>query len=427
MTEKSNAPPGGRPKKISLPAAVTRRIEDLLRRHAVRELTRACRQNGQAAWIVGGAVRDLWLGRPIFDVDAALDGDPEPVARELERRGAGRCVALSTQPPRVYRLAGRAVELDLAQTERGSIERDLGRRDFTANAIALSLPGGEILDPFGGMVDLARHRLRAVAAKNFEDDPLRALRAARFLATHGLVPDRFTQRVCRAAAPGLAGVAAERVRTELARLLEAPRAAPALAWAARANLLPFALGLPVSDRIRRALARGRVAFDAPALRRLAPEARRRARLALLADALGLPASETSRWLSGRRWSREDAGAAAGLRELARTAGAARTAQAEWSWVREAGPRANEALAVIAARDRAGPRLARKLRRRLAAARLGPRVRGSDVLAWLGASPGPAVGKLLAAVEIAGLSGRVRTRGQARKWLVAQAPAIIRSS
>lgn len=427
MTEKSNAQAGGRPKNISPPSRVTRGIAALLGRRTVRELTRACRRSGQAAWIVGGAVRDLWLGRPVLDVDAALDGDPEPVARELERRGAGRCVALSTEPPRVFRLAGRGVELDLAQIERGSIERDLGRRDFTANAIALSLPAGEILDPFGGVADLARHRLRAVAAKNFLDDPLRALRAARFLATHGLLPDRSTQRICKAAAPGLAGVAPERIRTELARLLEAPRAAPALAFAARTDLLPSTLGLPVPERAHRTLARGRRAFDAPALRRLAPEARRRARLALLAAALGLPPGEASRWLSARRWSREDAGAAARLLELAQAAGKARTAEAQWRWVGEAGPRAREALAVLAVLEPAGQRVAGRLRRRLAAARRGPRVRGSDILAWLGAPPGPAVGKLLAAVEIAGLSGGVRTRGQARKWLVAQAAAIIRSS
>jgi len=226
------------------------------------------------------------------------------------------------------------------------------------------------------------------------------------------------------AAPGLTAVAPERIRAELAKLLEAPRAAPALAWAAAAGVLSPALGLdapgPQHWRVE--------ALDAPALRRLVPEGRRRARLALFAAALGLSAAEAGRWLNARRWGREEAGAVASLLELAQSAGAARTQDAEWRWVRQAGPRAPEALALVsAALDPKVRRRAGRLRRRLAAARRGPRVRGRDVLDWLDLKPGPDVGKLLAELEIAGLSGRVRTRDQARKWLVAEGPAIIRSS
>ena len=427
MTEKSNARSPRDPKKLPGPSSLARRIGALRRRRTVRELAGAARRLGVDAWIVGGAVRDLWLDRPVLDVDVAVAGDAEPLARELERRGVGRLVALSQAPTQVFRLAGRGTELDLAQLERGSIEADLGRRDFTVNAIALPLSGGPPVDPFGGVRDLARRRLRAVAEKNFEDDPLRALRAARLLATHGLVADRALQGICRRAAPGLASVAPERIRAELAKLLEAPRAAPALTWAARADLLWPALGVDAPLPARRKLARGCLAFDAPAFARLSPDRRRQGRLALLAAMLGLSAGQAARWLAGRRWSREDAGAAARLLKLARAAGAVRTADDQWRWLRDAGPKAPEALAVIAGLGAEGRRGSRRLRRRLAAARRGPRVRGSDVLAWLDLPPGPQVGTLLGELEIAGLSGRVRTRAQARKWLVAQAPAIIRSS
>lgn len=415
-----------KPKNIPVPAPIARRIDGLRRRRSVRELARAGALLGVPVWVVGGAVRDLWLGRPVLDVDAAVGGDAELLARLLERRGVGRLVPLSLDPPRVFRLAGRRTQLDLAELWGGSIEADLARRDFTANAIALPLPRGGLVDPFSGAEDLARRRLRAVNASNLLDDPLRSLRAARFLATHELVPDRATSRICRAAAGGLAGVALERIQAELARLLEAPRAGPALAWAARTRVLAPALGLALLPGQSARLAR-HDRCDASPVMRLRPEGRLWARLALIALADGLAPAEAARWLARRRWSREDSSAAGELIGLAQAARALSTGDDAWKWIRDAGARALEALAVLAALGPEGRRRARRLRRLLTAAHSAPRVRGSDVLAWLDLPPGPAVGKLLAEIEIAGLSGRVRSRRQARKWLAANAPAIIRSS
>lgn len=414
------------PKKIPVSVPIARRINGLRRRRAVRELARAAAELKLPAWIVGGAVRDLWLDRPVQDVDAAVAGDADPLARLLESRGVGRLVPLSLDPPRVFRLAGQETELDVAELWGGSIEKDLARRDFTANAIALPLPRGEPVDPFGGAADLGASRLRAVSAENFIDDPLRSLRAARFLATHGLVPDRATTRICRAAAGGLAGVALERIRDELANLLQARRAGLALAWAARSRILGPALGIALSTRIGARLAR-REAFDAPAVLLLAPGARLLARLALLGLALDLTPAEISRWLAARRWSREEAGGAGALARLAEAAGALPASRDAWRWIRDAGPLAPVALAVLEAQGPSGRRLARALRSRLAQAKPVPRVKGRDLLAWLDLPAGPAVGKLLRELEIAGLSGQVRTRREARKWLATNAPAIIRSS
>jgi tRNA nucleotidyltransferase/poly(A) polymerase len=412
-----------------VPAPIARRIKGLRRRRAVRQLARAAAELNLPVWIVGGALRDLWLDRPVHDVDAAVAGDAAVLARLLESRGVGRLVPLSLDPPRVFRLAGKGMELDVAELWGGSIEKDLARRDFTANAIALPLPRGGPVDPFDGAADLGACRLRAVSRENFLADPLRSLRAARFFATHGLVPDRATARICRAAAGGLAGVAPERIRDELANLLEARRAGPALAWAARCLLLGPALGVALSTGIAARLARGKgnKTFDAPAILRLQPESRLRARLALLGLAQRLTPAETSRWLAARRWSREESGGAGALAGLAEAARALPQSGDGWRWIRDAGPLAPEALAVLEAQGPAGRRKALGLRHRLASARPVPRVRGQDLLAWLNCPPGPDVGRLLRELEIAGLSGRVRTRRQARKWLAANAPAIIRSS
>jgi tRNA nucleotidyltransferase/poly(A) polymerase len=413
------------PKNVLLPAPVSRRLRNLLSRRPLPDLRRAAARLGIRAWIVGGAPRDLWLNRPILDVDIAVDAEALTLATDLARLGAGRLVPLSADPPRVYRLAGRNVELDLAEIERGSILADLGRRDFTVNAIALPLPGGPPLDPFGGLEDLRARRLRAVAAGNFADDPLRALRAPRFLATHGLLPDRSTLGICRKAAPGLSGVAPERIRTELTRLLEAERAAPALAWASRARILSPALGQPMPRGVARRFAEGGIRWDHPAVRRLPPEARRTVRLAQLAAALSLSPAETARWLGARRWSRAEAVAVARVLDLAQDT---RLAAADpWRWIRRAGRDAPQALALLAASGKASRLLSARLARLLRAARRGPRFAGSDVMSWTGIAPGPEVGWLLEELELAALAGRIRTRREGRKWLLARAPAIIRSS
>jgi tRNA nucleotidyltransferase (CCA-adding enzyme) len=287
--------------------------------------------------------------------------------------------------------------------------------------MAFDLATRQWLDPFGGLEDLAAGRLRAVSARNLAEDPLRVLRAARFLATHGLVPDPETARACRRAAPGLARVAAERIRAEWIKVLEARRAAPALRWASRVHLLRPALR--VGEAAARSLARSAALFDAPALRAREPESRRRLRLALMCARLRLPPGAAAPWLAARRYGRAEAGDVAALLGLASRAREAASPRGQWSWVRDAGPLAAEALVLLRLLDPRSRSRARALSRRTARARRrGPGVSGADVLEWLRIPPGPEVGKLLAGLQIEILSGAVRTRRQARAWLASHSEA-----
>jgi Poly A polymerase head domain/Probable RNA and SrmB- binding site of polymerase A len=167
---------------------------------------------GEEAWIVGGAVRDELLARPVVDVDIACR-DPESAARRYgrpvfplsERHGAWR-VALDD---------GRTMDFTPLQN---GIEADLSTRDFTINAIAEPLGGGDLVDPFGGVQDLERRVLRAVSPSIFRDDPLRLLRAVRLEDELGFRLDAETEQLLRDHAALVDRPAGERILAELVRL-----------------------------------------------------------------------------------------------------------------------------------------------------------------------------------------------------------------
>lgn len=401
-------------------------IARLRRRPEVRALARIAAGAGIDAWLVGGAVRDAALGLAIPEIDAAVSRDAEGIAAKLQSAGLGTAVFLSRDRPgpRVFRVAGRR-PLDVAEIEGGTIEADLRRRDFTVNAIAVGLADGRVVDPFGGLSDLARGRLRCVDPKNLLDDPLRALRAARFLATHGLSPDAATLAAARLAAPELARVARERIAVELARLLEAPEAAPGFAWAARAGLVPGALELEVPQTRAARAARSLRPLDLPALRRLPPERRRRLRLARLAGALGLTPEETRRWLTGLRVARREAEEVARLQSLGRSAAGIRSRDRRGAvaWLLEAGEAGPNALdALLLARLSAGRETVRRITRLERLARTPLKrlaVSGGDVVRWASVAPGPRVGELLAQLRLQIALGAVRNRREARNWLAVQ--------
>jgi tRNA nucleotidyltransferase/poly(A) polymerase len=400
----------------TLPPAARARLRRVLCRPELQAAIRNASLLGLRVWLVGGAVRDVLLARPVTELDLAVSNDPDRLARALTSAGFGTTVLLSDQSPRVFRVAG-ARDLDIAEIVGGTIDSDLARRDFTVNAIACTLPEGVTIDRFGGIEDLTARRLRAVSAKNLLDDPLRVLRAARLMATHGLKPDRELTEAARRAAPGLTAVAGERVRAELVKLLACERVAGSLAWLRSAGALGLVLGLDAARAGRFSPREALLRLDQRSVRRTLPSSRVRIRLGLIADRAGFSPVEAANWLRHRRFGRNEAGEVAALLELAVGASRIRSSREEWEWIRDAGSRRAEAAALFSVlhprRHPSAHRLARRLPRRRV------RVRGADLLAWLAIPAGPIVGRLLREVEIEILKGAIRSKRDARRWLVAR--------
>jgi tRNA nucleotidyltransferase (CCA-adding enzyme) len=186
---------------------------------------------GTPTYLVGGAVRDLLLGLERSDLDVAVEGDAAAVARRLgdfvrahERfrtasvRIDGLVVDLATTRAETYAYPGALPEVRPA-----GLREDLARRDFTINAMAVPLAGEpKLIDPHGGAADLARGVVRVLHQRSFEDDPTRALRAARYAARFDFSLDPETERLLPAA--DLRTVSRDRVEAELLRLAAEPRA-----------------------------------------------------------------------------------------------------------------------------------------------------------------------------------------------------------
>jgi Poly A polymerase head domain/Probable RNA and SrmB- binding site of polymerase A len=173
--------------------------------------------HGEEAWIVGGAVRDRLLGRPVVDVDVACQR-PREAAQRFARRFGGSVFPLSERHG-AWRVAAAdsGDTVDFTPLAAG-IDADLATRDFTFNAMALPLDGGEPRDPYGGRADLDSGILRAVSDTVFRDDPLRLLRAVRLEDELGFRMDERTEDLVRESASLVAQPAGERILGELSRL-----------------------------------------------------------------------------------------------------------------------------------------------------------------------------------------------------------------
>lgn len=191
----------------------------------------------QPLYLVGGIVRDQLLGRPLGD-GADLDLTTPARPSEIKAIVAPVADALWTQGERFgtigVKVGGRHIEITTHRAESYSpdsrkpevafgddIGDDLSRRDFTVNAMALRVPDPELIDPYGGADDLVANRLRTPLSPevSFTDDPLRMLRAARFIAGYGLDPEPELVAAVRDHASRLSIVSAERIRDELDKLL----------------------------------------------------------------------------------------------------------------------------------------------------------------------------------------------------------------
>lgn len=404
----------------SLAGRVARLVPPRLRAVVAAVATVASEQR-VAAYLVGGVVRELVRGVPPagHDLDVAVEGPGAGVARGLARRLGGEVVEHARFLTATVRAPGVRVDVATARDERyaapGALPtvapapmcRDLGRRDFTINAMALELASGALalLDPHGGRGDAARSRLRVLHPLSFVEDPTRLFRAARYAARLGCAIEAGTRTAARLAlalAPYRA-LSGERLRAELARIATEDEASAALRHAGRIGALRL---LDPGHRMTAGTCRG-VAHLGAALawaRRqgLRVQPLELALVALLADqpvrvrvgALGRLAirGEPARRVLGACVSDPASVTGAGGDDLSVARG----------WL---GASAAE-------------------RRRLDGWRLGlrgsrPALRG-DELIGLGVPAGPAVGRALAALRLARAEGRVRDRRgeirHARAWI-----------
>ena len=209
---------------------------------------------GEAGWLVGGCLRDELLGRRVRDVDIAVDGGPEALARSLADRLGGAVYATSDLFGS-WRVIIGDLHIDVAALRGGApgaspdpatrsvrLEADLRGRDVTVDALARPLDGDVLVDPLSGLDDLAAGRLRLCSPASLDDDPLRVLRLARLARVFELVPDAAATEAALRVAPGLVRVSGERVRDELSALLGTRGAPVALrdlaVWGALAVVLP---------------------------------------------------------------------------------------------------------------------------------------------------------------------------------------------
>ena len=222
-------------------------------KEAFQEVFRQSQESGLAVHLVGGPVRDAILGAPVKDLDFAVEGDAVELARVIAGRSEGELVVHPRFGTATVSVSGARVDLITARRETyrspgqlpdvtpGTIEEDLGRRDFTINAMAMPLTDGEavVLDPFGGEVDLREGVVRILHAHSLADDPTRMFRAVRYEQRFGFTIEAETMvRMGEAISAGhMAAVSGDRWRHELEKVLDEPDPGPALRRAVEAGVL----------------------------------------------------------------------------------------------------------------------------------------------------------------------------------------------
>jgi poly(A) polymerase len=240
----------------SLNEAQANAVAELLRIAPVAgRLGRLFADAGHELYLVGGSVRDALLGRLGHDLDFTTSARPDDIEALLRRfspavwtigkefgtigckvseGGTSWVIEITTFRSDAYAADSRKPTVAFGDT----LDGDLVRRDFTVNAMAVSLPEHRFVDPYGGLTDLARGVIRTPSTPevSFSDDPLRMMRAARFVAQLGFEPEPAVVAAMTAMAERISIISAERVRDELTKLLLADRPRPGLDLLVRTGL-----------------------------------------------------------------------------------------------------------------------------------------------------------------------------------------------
>lgn len=237
-------------------ASAIQRLGELATSPEVSRLATAFDAVGKELALVGGPVRDAFLGRPVSDLDFTTNASPDeilaivtPVSDAQWDIGRafgtiGARIGAETVEITTYRADSYDGETRKPTVEFGtSLEADLVRRDFTVNALALRLPGQVLVDPSGGMDDLLAQRLTTPSSPevSFGDDPLRMLRAARFASQLGFVVEEATLEAMTTLAPRIEIVSVERIADELSKLLRTDDPVPGIRLLVESGLAQLVL------------------------------------------------------------------------------------------------------------------------------------------------------------------------------------------
>jgi len=207
-------------------------------------------------WLVGGCLRNFLLNLPQVDIDIACSSDPTALVKAWAADVSGRWFWLDSKRKQSRVLLQNGLTLDFAPLRAQSITEDLQLRDFTINALALSLdasfPNSELLDPLVGINHLQNKQLQACSSRSFSDDPLRMLKGIRHVVTLNFNFSVETQRQIASSAQLLTDVAGERIREELGKIFNAENVIIGIEMLIDTNLLEVLLGPASSDWDKRA-------------------------------------------------------------------------------------------------------------------------------------------------------------------------------
>jgi poly(A) polymerase len=191
----------------------------------------------KGVYIVGGSIRDLLSDRSPSDYDVVVQHDPASFAQRLASRTSGRLVELGNQGQIMRRVITKDIYFDILPLNGATIYEDLLQRDFTVNAMAVSVASGALIDQLGGRQDLASNKIRMVSADVFRKDPVRLIRTYRLAATLNFSIEANTHAVLARDAHLISKSAGERVREEFFKLLQCAESHDHLVDMANSRLL----------------------------------------------------------------------------------------------------------------------------------------------------------------------------------------------
>ena len=388
---------------------------DALSLRQLRRIADAERSHGVYAYLVGGAVRDALLGLPVGDIDIAVVGLTPDMAQDTAAALGGEVVKRSQFNTFALSVGGRRIDLAMARQETyahagalpavspGTIRQDLARRDFTVNAMAVSINAGSfgaLLDPFNGQSDSRRRLVRVLHDASFRDDATRVLRAARYAFRLGFTLEAQTERLLRRDVACLDAISGARLRHEFMRVLQEGGAVATLELLHNLSALQAVYPALVLDE--RTLAAMRRAADSDYGDKTA--------LFLSILAFGMTDADKTAFTERLRLplrlaqAVEDTASVQGILPRLRSSEDVRSSEI-YTMLRTLDEAAIQGCALREGDSRAGRRLTLYLNE-LRHIKL--MLNGDELLA-LGVPQGPQIGELLQALLTARLDGRVKTR------------------